>query len=146
MRILHIGKYYTPVPGGMERFLGDLAGAQRAAGEDVTVLVHGQPGTNTRRDPPWLMRCPVWLKLVFAPISPMFPVWLARAIRRHRPEVLHIHMPNLSAFWALLLPSARRILWVIHWHSDVVPSSHKLALRLAYPHYRIFERALLEQA
>lgn len=146
MRILHIGKYYPPVPGGMERFLGDLAGAQRAAGEDVTVLVHGQPGTNTRRDPPWLMRCPVWLKLVFAPISPMFPVWLARAIRRHRPEVLHIHMPNLSAFWALLLPSARRIPWVIHWHSDVVPSSHKLALRLAYPHYRIFERALLEQA
>jgi glycosyltransferase involved in cell wall biosynthesis len=143
MRILHIGKYYPPIPGGMERFLGDLVNAQRLAGDDVTVLVHGD---QQEGDPPWLLRCPVWLKLIFAPISPLFPFWLARTIRLQQPDVLHIHMPNVSAFWALLVPSARRIPWVIHWHSDVVPSSHKLALRLAYPHYRIFERALLEHA
>ena len=40
VRVLHIGKYYPPVPGGMERFLGDLVKAQRAAGHDVGVLVH----------------------------------------------------------------------------------------------------------
>lgn len=146
MRILHIGKYYPPVPGGMERFLGDLAEAQRLAGDDVMVLVHGEHGTSVAQDPPWLLRCPVWLKLIFAPISPRFPFWLARSIRRQQPDVLHLHMPNLSAFWALLVPSARRVPWVIHWHSDVVPSLHKRALRMAYPHYRIFERALLEHA
>ena len=146
MRILHIGKYYPPVPGGMERFLGDLAEAQRKARHDVMVLVHGVRGQGTAQDPPWLLRCPVWLKLIFAPISPQFPFWLARAIRQHQPDVLHIHMPNLSAFWALLVPAARQIPWVVHWHSDVVPTTHKLALRLAYPHYRIFERAVLEHA
>ncbi|MGZ5067395.1 MAG: glycosyltransferase [Usitatibacter sp.] len=146
MRILHVGKYYPPVAGGMERFLADLVEAQRAAGDDVAVLVHARAPAEARGDPPWLMRCPVWMQLAFAPISPFFPFWLSRAIREHRPDVLHLHMPNLSAFWALLLPSARRIPWVVHWHADVEPSKFKLSLRLAYPHYRIFERALLERA
>ncbi len=146
MRILHIGKYFAPASGGMERFLGDLVDAQRRAGDEVAVLVHQDGRSDPRADPPWLMRCPVWMRLIFAPISPRFPFWLARAIRRHKPDVLHIHMPNVSPFWALMLPSARRIPWVVHWHSDVEPSKFKLSLRLAYPHYRIFERALLERA
>src|SRR5690606_2081970 len=80
----------------------------------------------------------------FAPISPAFPLWLARAVKRWRPEVIHIHMPNLSAFWALLLPRARSVPWVIHWHSDIELS--RRSLRLAYPHYHLLERALLEGA
>ncbi len=146
LRILHLGKYYPPVPGGMERFLGDLVGAQQAAGDDVTVLVHAEPRSDRSADPPWLLRCPVWLRLIFAPLAPQYLFWLRRIVRRFRPDVMHIHMPNLSAFWALLLPSARRVPWIIHWQSDVVPSPHKLALRIAYPHYRIFERAMLERA
>lgn len=144
MRILHVGKYFPPVPGGMERFLGDLAQAQRAAGHDVSVLVHDDGRTDPRADPPWLLRCPVWVRLFFAPISPLFPLWLRRAIARHDPDVIHLHMPNLSAFWVLLLPSARRRTWIVHWHSDVERS--KRSLRFLYPHYSIFERALLDRA
>ena len=146
MRILHLGKYYPPVNGGMERFLADLVQAQRAAGHDVEVLVHQHAPTQRGADPLWLMRCPVWLRLFFAPIAPQFPFWLSRAIRRFDPEVIHIHMPNVSPFWLLLLRSARRRTWVVHWHSDVEPSRFKLSLRMLYPHYRIFERALLEGA
>jgi glycosyltransferase involved in cell wall biosynthesis len=86
----------------------------------------------------------VWLRLFFTRISPGFPLRLAGAVRRLRPEVLHLHMPNVSAFWALLLPSTRDLPWVIHWHSDVELS--KRTLRFAYPHYQLFERALLERA
>ncbi len=146
MRILHIGKFYPPVPGGMERFLGDLVDAQRAAGDEVAVLVHSDGRVDSCGDPPWLMRCPVWMQLAFVPVSPLFALWLHRAIRRFNPEVLHIHVPNLSGFWALLLPSARKLPWVVHWHSDVEPSKFKPVLRLAYPHYRIFEYALLERS
>jgi rhamnosyl/mannosyltransferase len=32
MRILHIGKYFPPVAGGMERFLGDLVQARAGDG------------------------------------------------------------------------------------------------------------------
>lgn len=144
-RVLHIGKYYPPVHGGIERFLGDLAEAQRGRGHAVTVLAHGQR-IDTANDPSWVRRCPVWFRLVFAPISPAFPLWLARAIRATRPAVIHIHMPNPSAFWVLALPAARRLPWVVHWHADVEPSRFKPALRLLYPYYRLFERALLEQA
>ncbi len=144
MRILHIGKYYPPSKGGMERFLGDLVPAQRRAGDDVSVLVHAGAGATPAGEPPWLMRCPVWLKVIFAPISPRFPLWLRRAVREYKPHVIHIHMPNPSAFWALMLPSVRAIPWVVHWHSDVEVS--RRAVRFAYPYYRILERALLERA
>lgn len=145
-RVLHIGKYFPPTPGGMERFLSDLAAAQRIAGRNVAVLVHEGPATSGIDETEYVLRCPVWFSLVFAPISPGFPFWLHRAIRRLRPDVLHLHLPNPSAFWALLLPSARRIPWVVHWHSDVEPSRYSLGLRLAYPHYRIFEYAMLDRA
>ena len=144
MRILHIGKYFPPVPGGVERFLADLVKAQREAGHEAAVLAHGDGRRLPGGDPDWLLRCPVRLRLAFAPISPTLAFWLARAIRRFRPEVLHLHMPNLAPFWALMLPSARRIPWVVHWHSDVELS--KRSLRLLYPFYRLFERALLERA
>jgi glycosyltransferase involved in cell wall biosynthesis len=146
MRILHIGKFFPPVPGGMERFLGDLVRAQQMAGDAPAVLCHADAEAKARQDPPWLMRCPVWLSLLFAPISPAFPLWLARAIRRHEPEVLHLHLPNPSAFAALVLPSARRLPWVVHWHADVETGRFPWSMRLAYPFYRIFERALLERA
>src|SRR5258706_9235887 len=146
MRILHIGKYYPPVPGGMERFLADLVQAQRAQGHDVEVLVHQHERSAHEADPPWLMRCPVWKRLFFAPLAPRFPFWLHRALLRFDPDVIHIHMPNVSPFWLLLLASARERTWAIHWQSDVEPSRFKFSLRLLYPYYRIFERALLEAA
>jgi glycosyltransferase involved in cell wall biosynthesis len=146
VRILHIGKYYPPVAGGVERFLADLVAAQRAAGHEVRVLVHEHDGARPASDPPWLKRCPVWLRLIFAPISPRFPFWLRGMVLDFRPDVIHMHMPNVSPFWALLIPSVRRIPWIVHWHADVERRTPKLAIRLAYPHYRIFERALLEHA
>lgn len=146
MRILHLGKFYPPVPGGIERYLGDLVQAQQAAGDSPAVLCHADDRASRSDDPSWLMRCPVWFRLLFAPISPQFPLWLARAIRRHDPEVLHLHLPNPSAFAALVLPSARRLPWVVHWHADVETARFPWSLRLVYPVYRIFERAVLERA
>jgi rhamnosyl/mannosyltransferase len=52
-------------------------------------------------------------------------------------------MPNPSAFWAMLLPRARRIPWVVHWHADVVASCIDRRLSAAYRLYRPFEHKLL---
>jgi glycosyltransferase involved in cell wall biosynthesis len=142
-RILHIGKFFPPYRGGMESFLSDLVYTQRAQGLNSHALVHGQPLAD---DPAWLRRVPVQVQLIYAPIALGFRSALARAIRDIQPDVLHLHLPNNSAFWALTLFSARHIPWVVHWHSDVVVSDARAALRLAYTLYRPFEQALLDRA
>jgi len=127
----------------MEVFLADLIYEQRRQGIDAHALVHGNPGPD---DPPWLERVPVQFNLVYAPMAMGFRRALGRAIERIQPDVLHLHLPNNSALWALTLPIARRVPWVIHWHSDVVVSNIKWSVALAYMLYRPFEQALLERA
>lgn len=144
MRILHIGKFFPPDPGGMEVFLADLVGAQRAAGDESFALVHGQARPD---DPDWLIRVPVAFRLVYTPISPAFRANLTEVIRRFDPDVLHLHMPNPSVFWALTLADAREIPWVVHWQSDVLSTRRFSALSLGYAgFYRFFERAVLDHA
>ena len=124
-------------------FLADLIKAQRAAGIDAAAVVHGDPEAG---DPPWLTRVPVQLQLVYAPIAMGFRAALSKAIAKHRPDVLHLHMPNNSALWALTLPTARAIPWVVHWQSDVVVSRIRTTIALAYRLYRPFEQAVLYRA
>lgn len=143
MRVLHVGKFYPPYRGGMEVFLADLLQEQRRQGIDAHALVHGDPLTD---DPAWIQRVPVQFNLVYAPMAIGFRRTLGQAIDRLKPDVLHLHMPNNSALWALTLPAARKVPWVVHWHSDVVVSNIKWSVALAYMLYRPFEQALLERA
>lgn len=151
MRILHIGKYYPPFAGGIENFMADLLPALQAQGVTVAALVHDEqaPRTTISTAPVEpgtlpIYRAPAHGRLLYAPISPAFPLWLQRALRGFNPDLLHLHLPNTSAFWALALPAARRIPWVIHWHADVVSSQIDRRLGLAYRvAYRPFEQRLL---
>jgi glycosyltransferase involved in cell wall biosynthesis len=144
-RVLHIGKYYPPFAGGMENFLGDLLPALVRRGVAVGALVHRDHETHpiVECTEPKIYRAPSHGRLMYAPVSPEFPIWLHRAIYEFEPDVLHIHLPNTSAFWVLASPSARRLPWVLHWHSDVVPSRLDRRLIWAYRIYRMLERRLL---
>lgn len=152
MRILHVGKFYPPFHGGIENFLAALIGAQSVQGHQVAALVHAHTpgGPPTYPSPgdalPWIIRAPCYGRLLYAPLSPTFPFWLNRAIKDFRPDILHFHLPNTSAFWALAIATAQRIPWAVHWHSDVVQSSIDRRLALAYRVYRPFEQALLRRA
>ena len=123
--------------------MADLVGAQRAMGVQACALVHGKP---LAVDPPWLQRVPVQASLIYAPIALGYRRALRRAIDQYQPDVLHLHMPNNSVFWALTLGAARDIPWVVHWHSDVVVSRIRGALALAYILYRPFEQMVLARA
>lgn len=150
MRVLHLGKFYPPAPGGIETFTAILAREQAQAGDTVEVLAHSAaPGWRSRRR----MDGVVGIveagrpgQLAYAPLSPAFPLQLQRCIARVRPDLLHIHVPNTSAFAALLLPAARRLPWVVHWHADIPLDSGSRLLRAAYPFYRPWEQALLRRA
>jgi glycosyltransferase involved in cell wall biosynthesis len=150
MRVLHVGKALPPAPGGMETYLADLLRAQVKQGLEVAALVHEWPGVPAPHEPSFggarIYTCPSHGQLVYAPLSPGFPWMLQRAIETFRPQLLHLHLPNTSAFAALLLPAARRLPWVLHWHADVDPQALDWRLRLAYRLYRPLETAMLRRA
>ena len=146
MRVLHLGKYYPPVPGGMEYFLRDLLHALKARGIEVAALVHSSHRATAPHNPIPIYQAPVLGKLLYTPLSPSFPRWLHRAIRDFQPQLLHLHLPNPSAFAALFFPRARALPWVIHWHSDVVPSAIDRRLALAYRLYKPLEQRVLAQS
>jgi len=95
------------------------------------------PGT----PPVW--RTPCLGRLLYTPVSPRFPLWLHAICKEWQPDLLHIHMPNPSGFWAMLLPRTRRLPRVVHWHADVVASRLDRRLVPAYRLYRPFEQRLL---
>ena len=98
MRVLHIGKFYPPTAGGIETFTAILARQQVADGDAVMVLAHtGARSWHTRQRSDGAVsvrEVARWGQLAYAPLSPGFPWHLARAIAQHRPDLLHIHVPN----------------------------------------------------
>ncbi|MBE9561754.1 MAG: glycosyltransferase, partial [Proteobacteria bacterium] len=150
MKILHIGKFYPPFFGGIETFLADLVSEQVKQGEDVRVIAHNHEfGVKNKFE--WekftegyqILRVPCHGLLLYSPISPMFLLWLNKAIKQFNPDILHIHMPNTSAFWLLISLKALKIPWVIHWHSDIVLSKFDIRLAFAYILYYPFEQLML---
>lgn len=149
VKVLHIGKFYHPHVGGIETFTRDLLRASVGCGVDTLALVHAHGEIRAGKETDGrvaVWRAPTFGSLLYAPVSPAFPLWLSRAIEKFRPDLLHIHMPNTSGFWPLFLPAARRLPWVIHWHADVLTHATRAKLALAYRCYAPFERALLQHA
>lgn len=152
--ILHVGKFFPPFRGGLELYLRDLVAALSGLGVSSAILVHqhdrsllaDEDRVDLGGQPVRLVRAGTWFTLMFAPISPAFPLHLRRLIATTRPDLLHLHLPNPSAFWALLLPSARRLPWLVHWHADVITASQGWPMKLMYALYRPFERAVLKRA
>jgi glycosyltransferase involved in cell wall biosynthesis len=150
VRILHLGKYYAPQRGGIERHTQALAEASVRTGDAACVLVHQAPGTWRRAQETLhgveVRRVGCIAAPVYTPLSPGFPFELARALREFKPDLLHLHLPNPSCFAALASPAARRLPWIVHWHADVPPDAPDWRLRFAYRAYRPFEQALLARA
>jgi rhamnosyl/mannosyltransferase len=154
-RILHVGKFFPPFAGGMENFLADLMPAQmQPHNTSVAALVHDHQRQwsrffTTTTTETWnnltIYRVPTYGRLLYAPISPQFPVWFNQTLQQFQPQLLHFHLPNTSAFWALGLPRAKRLPWIVHWHADVI-STLNSKLSTAYYAYRPLEQRLLAHA
>lgn len=147
VKILHIGKYYPPALGGIEYFLQDLVKEQVKSGHQVKILCHQhfpRKKQVTSKDGLEINRTACWGTFAYAPVSPTFGRDFLSLKESFNPAIIHIHMPNLSAFW--LLRYAHNTPIVIHWHSDVLTSNKQIKLRLLYPGYRFFEHKLLQKA
>ena len=150
MRVLHLGKYYAPQRGGIERHLQDLCEWMVDNGHQASALVH-QPagrwrGIRESIHGVTVQRAGCIAAPLYAPISPALPLALSQLIKQSRADVLHLHLPNPSCFWALLSRRARALPWVVHWHADVSADMPDWRVRAAYRLYRPFEQAVLTRA
>lgn len=118
----------------------------------VSAIVHADTLNSTQGHYHWnecqIFEVKSYGQLVFVPVAPSFVVRLKKVLVSLEPDIVHIHMPNPSAFWLLLiqplLPKKSKI--IIHWHSDVLGAQPTRMVRLLYPVYQIFENALLRKA
>ena len=137
MRVLHVGKYYPPVPGGMERVLQLLCEGERRQ-VDSRVLVAGTRRTTVRdvRNGVPVTRAGSLAMIGSVGLSPALPGELFRAPR----DITVLHEPNPVALVADCLTAGRGPL-VVYFHSEVVRAEWKYALL-----YRPFLRRVLDRA
>ena len=139
MRITHLGKFFHPAHGGIERCLRSLAHAQAGLGCSVRVIcMDHERGRATRveQDGPVevvrIRRAASFCKIDHCPDLP-------RLIRDSEADLLHLHTPNPTMILGLMLSGDRRPLVVSH-HSDVVKQ------RLRHLLFGPFERACYDRA
>jgi rhamnosyl/mannosyltransferase len=127
LRVLHVGKYYPPHPGGMESHLQTLCQELKHR-VDVTVLVASEKKRTEEEfnDGLRVTRLGTPLNFQAAPICPE----MIRKIRESRADIVHIHWPNPTAVLAFLASNHRGRL-VFTYHSDIV--RQKILSRAFWP-------------
>jgi lipopolysaccharide/colanic/teichoic acid biosynthesis glycosyltransferase/glycosyltransferase involved in cell wall biosynthesis len=125
MRVTHLGKFYPPVAGGMERVLQALCEGERELGIDSRALVVGTArltihdsvnGVPVTRAGSILRVGSVW----FAPA-------LIPLLKRIETDILVLHEPNPMALLAYAIARPKHPL-VVWYHSEVMRSRWRYKL------------------
>ena len=124
LRVLHVGKFYPPVSGGMERVLQLVCDGEKSEVE-TSVLVAGTERRTVREtigDVRVTRAASIGMAGSVA-VCPTLPLLLSR----ERADVIVIHEPNPMALlaYALVRPPGKLIVW---FHSEVVREPWKYAL------------------
>lgn len=151
IKVIHIGKYYSPFKGGIENFTKELVESSSYGNSSKPfLLVHhecaGEGSVNQSINTVPVRKVAALGNLLYSPISPSFVVELKKVIKLENPELIHVHLPNLSAFFLLFVHSAKKLPWIIHWHSDVLGVKPDWRIKCLYPVYRLWEKVLLRKA
>jgi rhamnosyl/mannosyltransferase len=137
MRVLHVGKYYPPVPGGMERVLQLLCEHERPEA-DSRVLVASLDRVTSRevRNGVPVTRAGTLARIGSVGLSATLPLELRRA----EADITVVHEPNPIALVADFVTRRQGPL-VVYFHSEVVRAEWKY--RFAYRPFlaRVLDRA-----
>lgn len=135
--ILHIGKFFPPFFGGIEKVNYDIVKGLNLKGykSDVICYNHKNGNLSENKKKYNIFRTNVIFDFFGQPISLDFAIKLKNIINKY--EILHLHLPNpFAAFFTLLFIKDQKL--VLHWHNDIV--KQKLFLFFYYP---ILNRLLL---
>jgi glycosyltransferase involved in cell wall biosynthesis len=134
--IVHIGKYYPPHIGGMETHIRNLVSGLGGS-EDVRVIVAGDTirGRVDRIDGAIITRVPTWGVVASMPVTPT----LAWELMKLKPALVHAHVPNPAAAFAIVAARYTGPLVIMH-QSDTL--GRKLLKRISDP----FVNAMMRRA
>ncbi len=138
MRIAHLGKYYAPQRGGIERAVETLCRGLARLGHDITAVVasSSEQSADERIDGVRVIRVPRRLVIRSQPLTP----GLSKLLAGLDFDVLHVHTPNPLGSLAALRALRDRPLVVSH-HSDIVQQRRVLGMLGTFAHRALYERA-----
>jgi len=136
MRVLQLGKYYSPIKGGIEQHLQTLSEGLVKAGVSITCFVFtpAKIGTIEILRGVHVHRFGKIIKSV-PPLNLLLPFYLKKYQSQH--DIVHLHMPNPCAEISCLLTKPKNL--IVTYHADIV---HKKGSRLFLP----FQKKVLQQA
>ena len=138
MRILHIGKYYPPHFGGIEKVNFDLVEELNKHHISTDVLCFSDTRESSFEEKEYrIYRASTLIKLNSTPVS----IELLQILRKihQNYDIIHLHLPNPMAAIAFQLVGFKGKL-VLHWHSDIIKQVYLKKI------YGPFQKALLKRA
>ena len=118
MKILHIGKFYPPCFGGIEKVNYDIVEGLNAGGIQTDVLCSNHTKGNVFTNNIYKIYRVHTLKVIAStPLSYSFITTLKKVQDEY--DIIHIHLPNPMANLAVFLTQPKAKI-VLHWHSDII--------------------------
>ena len=156
IRILQLGKFFPPDLGGMESVIKDItlglnergiacdvlcANSKAQYKEDILDL---HPKNSTKDFSPnrhkshanhaiKIMRCYAFGKVASTAIAPQMIFKLRKIIAHY--DIIHIHLPDPMANFALFCANHKGKKIIIHWHSDIIKQKFLLKFYAPLQHW-----------
>ena len=133
MKVLHIGKYYPPYFGGIEKVNFDLVEGLNEAGVSTDVICFNNKYKSVvKTDGYTIFRMSRITEILSVPFSLSFYIKLLQIVNNY--DIVHLHLPNPSAAIFLLLTNFKGKI-ILHWHSDIIKQNFFKKIYLPFDNF-----------
>lgn len=140
MKILHLGKFYSPIEGGIESINHIIVDSMQGNQQRIVSFNNRNNSVDEDVDNVPVIRASSSGVFASQPLSWKYFLELRRSIKLFNPDIIHFHYPNPLGAIYLLLSIKKHNKLIVHWHSDIV------AQKFMKPFIRPIENRLLRRA
>ncbi len=128
IKVLQIGKFYHPIPGGIEDHLYNLCNELKDKCKIQVVVSNSKLRSEVSNvEGVKVSRMANFGQIFSTSFCPTMPFWL----NKFDSDIIHIHLPNPMAHLSYIIARPKGKL-IVMWHSDII--RHKFFLKLYRSH------------
>lgn len=124
MKVLHIGKFYAPIEGGIESINHVVVDALKGNQQRIITFNNKNISIEEDVDDIPVVRASSLGVLASQPLSFRYLLEIRRAIKIFKPDIVHFHYPNPLGTIFLRLSIKNHNKLIVHWHSDIVAQKY----------------------